>query len=136
MQQNTVAAKDTFAVTVSVVPFVIGESPRVALTKNEDGEYLVPQEKLISGETCFKVADRIVNTCCALDKTDAFSINLSSCLTSKDSINLIFCLHCKENTDLNEELFLFTPKEVSELYFENKFFEKSGEVVISAIENG
>tara|TARA_R100000315_G_C5234294_1_gene145561 strand:- start:141 stop:551 length:411 start_codon:yes stop_codon:yes gene_type:complete len=136
MQQNTVAAKDTFAVKISVVPFVIGKNPKVALIKNEQGDYLIPEEKLMSGETCFQVADRIVNTCCALDKTDVFSINLSSCLTSKDTINLIFCLHCKQNTELNEELLLFTPKEVSELYFENKFFEKSGEVVISAIENG
>jgi len=136
MQDRGIAQKDKFLVKVGLAIFQTGDVPKIGLVKNEDGKYRIPSELLSNGENCFEVANKILNQSCALDRTAPFSLDMTTCITDKNELNLVFSFYANQNVEFNEEIEFFNSEDSSDLYHKDEFEENHGEVFKAAVQNG
>lgn len=134
MSKSGNSTKNKFNVEVVVVPFKLGEEPSMGVVTDEEGKYLFPNENLKSGGACFTVADSIINSCCVINRNLPYSVSLHTCLTSKDTIFLVFSFTANQKQDFfNEEISFISASDAAEAYRDNRFVYEYGEIAKAAI---
>lgn len=131
---------DRFDVIVNVAIFTYSDVVKLALLRDSEGKYFLPNKKLKKGEACEELAENIIDSSCSTPESSPYIKKNCGLLSKPDryenhkhDISIVFRADFALTTSFGKGFMFFSPEEVSKIYTNNEFIIDHGDIVRTAI---